>query len=574
MILRLLRFRGNPVIRPVFLVLLLFGINTVYAQDIRAEYDCSTEMLVISKSISQPVWFDPGANDLPGYFFTERKGTGGEGTFFANGIMEGNCKEFQVPIKKSELPDKQKMVYNGWKQGESSGELARRYPFPHTASIDFVNCFDHPESGEETEISAGGKYATDARALTETQDNGLLFVWILGAVLLVIGFILFVYKISHRKSRPKEPLSDRSENGMIAVMEEEDHYESGLDHVRREMEHYYKVDVTEIFHDTAIRYIYISRTTVKGIYDFFKHFLEIPGRTHETGCYLIGCWEYTDLQKNRYDISLEYMIEPGDDAVYGEYNLNFGRKIGIKLGTEITRLHQKTKRDYVHNAWMHSHPGLGIFLSNNDLKVQEQLAYPDARNRMAAIVIDTNTPDWQTVFFTPKQNGRMNNKEDVLKSHSFDDIYIWSKEEPSGQNTFLDEGHYYIVQTENAAPCRIGFTVKSIHALEDLLYFNRKGIAGYFVAGAVNVNGIVVEDCCPDYVDGTSGYLIIEPGLSYQATLSRYSETIQNSRFTVIGRLENELMLVLNNPNAESEGDTAIFYLNRMKEWTRRKRVQ
>jgi len=142
---------------------------------------------------------------------------------------------------------------------------------------------------------------------------------------------------------------------------------------------------------------------------------------------LVGRWEFVpDSNQQLYDISIEKLVEPGDDAIYSEYNLNFGAKIGITLNFVIDNLCENTGYEYVHTAWMHTHPGFGLFLSNQDLSVQSQLAYSQHAGRLLAIVLDSNTPDLDMAFFTPQKNGNMNNDKNLKKTLSLEEFYKWA----------------------------------------------------------------------------------------------------------------------------------------------------
>ena len=180
------------------------------------------------------------------------------------------------------------------------------------------------------------------------------------AGLLLLVFLLLAI-VGNKRKKEKNVIH----NQIIQVVEEEKtEYTVGLGHVRREGASYYVIDMEGFFRNTAVKKIFVARDVIRALNTYFKSFLENPERTHETGCYLVGCWEKTG-EDECYNISLEAIVRPEDDAVYDEYSLNFGLKIGVKLGSTLRNLAEKTGRDYVHTAWMHSHPGLGLFLSSH-----------------------------------------------------------------------------------------------------------------------------------------------------------------------------------------------------------------
>ncbi|MDR2971057.1 MAG: hypothetical protein LBU83_03925 [Bacteroidales bacterium] len=254
-------------------------------------------------------------------------------------------------------------------------------------------------------------------------------------LLLITGLAVYIRSFFIRNRIKKIEIENRISGKTGLLIEEDDSYEAivyriGLDDIKEKfMEDYYAIQMADIFEDTSIEKVYLSREAILSIYKFFTDFLNNNGKTNETGCFLVGRWDYVPNSNNlRYDISIETIVEPSDDAVYGEYTLNFGAKIGITLNYDIEKLCIQTDNEYVHTAWIHSHPGLGLFLSSQDLSVQSQLAHSQHQGRMLAIVLDTNTPDLKMALFTPKQNGTMNNDKDVKQFLSLEELFQWAQE--------------------------------------------------------------------------------------------------------------------------------------------------
>jgi len=253
-------------------------------------------------------------------------------------------------------------------------------------------------------------------------------------VLLLAGVAVYLKAVIANKKSKKIEQENRISGKSGLLIEDDDtieviSYHVGLNDIKEHAEaDYYPIQMDTILEDTTIRTVYLSRKAILDIYKFFFDFSKYNGKINETGCFLVGRWEHVPYTaEQRYDISIENIVEPSDDAVYGEYNLNFGAKIGITLNFVIEKLCEKTGNEYVHTAWMHSHPGLGLFLSSQDLSVQSQLAHSQHQGRMLAIVLDTNTPDLKMAFFTPKENGTMNNDKDVKLFLSLETLYQWAK---------------------------------------------------------------------------------------------------------------------------------------------------
>ena len=282
---------------------------------------------------------------------------------------------------------------------------------------------------------------------TEKENHAAAFpYWIIaiGAIVLIAAVLFMLRKrIFHHRSKSDAP-APKADQALEIVEEVSTHYVCNLDYIRSSPQSYFVMDMQNDFTDTAVHKIFIHHTAIKKMYDFFKQSLELSSQTNETGCYFIGCWEYDDPGEKSYNISVEDIVEPGDDIVPGEFSFNFGLKIGVKLFARIAELTKTTNRDFVHTVWMHSHPGLGLFLSSHDLLVQKQLTYSDHPTRLAAFVIDTNTPEWDLAVFTAKTNGQMNNKEDLKHLYSLESLYKWSR------NARTTEGEKHPVMTEAA----------------------------------------------------------------------------------------------------------------------------
>lgn len=393
-----------------------------------------------------------------------------------------------------------------------------------------------------------------------------------GAFLLLVVLVI-VLLLLRRKRKTKD--SDEGENHhvMQVIEEEKNDYEVGLDYIRQHPEQYFSVNMEEFSLDTAVKKVYFSREAVKNLNSYYKAFLEQPERTNETGCYLIGGWETVDGNDELYNISIEEMVIPGDDAVYDEYSLNFGLKIGIKLGSSIRNLCEKTGRDYVHTAWMHSHPGLGLFLSSHDLVVQKQLAYPDAPKRMVAIVIDTNTPNWQMAFFTAKTSSVMNNKDDLLKTISFDVLNEWSRHKAVAVQSSTTVENSFIVTTEDARD-EFAFSAKTINQIDDAVYSeNLKG--SYPLFGEIRQNGEVktrvVTACETSAEDKEIGLLMVDSDKEEAFSAHCCDEKLEHADFCLVYRSEQECYVVWQ--NADKKIRFVHTSLKEMKEWTRRKRV-
>jgi hypothetical protein len=438
------------------------------------------------------------------------------------------------------------------------------------------------------EISIVGEKRDDIKEHDEVlRDDSLdinkIIIIIGGALIIMVIIIILILKKKKKSKVENKIVITQNLFEVEEEAEENDLYEIGIGHVIKNIDDYYCIDLRENFSDTSIHKVYLKSTVIKSIYDIFNKFLESSDRTPETGCYLIGCWDFSDDLKTSYNISLESIIQPGDDAVYGEYTLNFGKKIGVILGSTLSNLREKTGMYYVHTAWMHSHPGLGLFLSSQDLFVQKQLACPDHKNRMLAIVIDTNTEDFRTALFPPKNSGVMNNKEDMKITYSFDMFYSWSKkrQEEIKASIVVDDENYYIVALNNSNINKLIFSAKVINGIDDLIYSNNNGLIG-FLDGFEKYNksndtiSIIVENVTTNKNDDAIACLIADVNKDFSIIIDKYSETIDKFDFFVLYVSDNEMYVSFKDENGSYSLNDSFYNrisLEEMKKWTRRPRL-
>lgn len=202
---------------------------------------------------------------------------------------------------------------------------------------------------------------------------------------------------------------------------------------------YFKISCNDFCGDTTVKNIYIKNTCIKDIYNMYAEDLRNPSNPKEDGCMVLGRWVQNEHTKD-YDVSLEEIVQPGDDAVFQEYELNFGGKIKLKVAEKLRKLRRETDLQYDLTCWVHSHPGLGVFFSNSDSSVQMQLKHPSHPYFLTAIVVDILTPNQEFGIFTFKHDGSINSKNDIYKMYSLEELHKWAVE--SDRNSFKSEDHY------------------------------------------------------------------------------------------------------------------------------------
>lgn len=527
--------------------LLFGGPLRVASQNIKATYDEEKGVLVIDnqESLIQLEGTDNMPNSMRKAIL-ERKA---EGKSYR--IGQGITVSFEVGKEEMEVYT---TVYYKSRDSEGNYTIKGSLPIQKIVSTDAMP--DSQELVQENEAH---------------QHKYLPFV-IAGIVLLMVLMVKLFYSGKKRKKLDEER---KASSRVMQVMEEEKSSCSvGLEHVYQDPDNFFAMDMHLFFQDTAVEKVYMSREIIKRINSYFKTYLDNPERTPETGCYLIGAWERIAGVEGRYNVSIEDMVTPGDDMIPGEFSLNFGLKIGINLGSTIRNLCEKTQRDYVQTAWMHSHPGLGLFLSSHDLTVQQQLTYPDEPKRLIAIVIDTNTPDWQTVFFSAKNNGTMNNKEDLLQVVSFDTLLEWSRHKTfSASSLEKTIESTFNISSVDAADL-FAFTFKAVNQLDDVMDAGRTDDVNGFHAEIQQIEGRkvrLVSEC--DTTDPNWNNFFISKMLSntVESEISRFAALLNSYDFGILYSEERQSYLLYR--NTRQEISTLPLPLKEMKEWTRKKRV-
>ena len=102
-----------------------------------------------------------------------------------------------------------------------------------------------------------------------------------------------------------------------------------------------------------------------------------------------------------YEVILESFvpIKPESNSLF---HIEFStRSIMMDLGDA-----QDKYPDLIVVGWMHTHPGHGLFLSKQDLTIQEGFF---SKEWQFAMEIDSLTPELDMAIFTHKLNGEINN---------------------------------------------------------------------------------------------------------------------------------------------------------------------
>ena len=344
---------------------------------------------------------------------------------------------------------------------------------------------------------------------------------------------------------------------------------------------YLEINCNDFCEDSAVRKMYIKNTCIKDIYNMYAEDLRNPDNPKEDGCMVLGRWVH-DSNSNEYYVSLEHIVLPGDDAVFAEYELNFGGKIKLKVTEKLRKLRKDTNLQYDLTCWVHSHPGLGVFFSNSDCNVQTQLKHPTHPNFLTAIVVDILTPQQEMGIFTFKRDSTINSKADLKKMYSLEELYKWAVE--SDRNTFKPEDYYNTLVDAKAHVNECHGIELSNGAIIDmgmLVAENNSGLVG-LIHGFSNSTGMKTEnivatvsknEAVPD--NELIGCFIMATHCSIPSIRKAISSYLGRIKFVLVYTTTDDLLTsipVINQDICTDEKYYGEQKLEDLKIWTRRKR--
>lgn len=294
-------------------------------------------------------------------------------------------------------------------------------------------------------ITAVSKKGFDISQMDRTT---LMIIGGVALIIVILGVSIIVFGRRKKSSAPvatesvrPQPENDASSAIVIRKTTTTILKKQNLDNVVNNQT-YFKIETADFCDDSAVQHIYIKNTCIKDIYNMYADDLRNPNNPKEDGCMVLGRW-VLDEATNKYNVSLEEIVRPGDDAVFKEYELNFGGKIKLRVAERLRKLRNETNLQYDLTCWVHSHPGLGVFFSNFDTSVQTQLKHSTHPNFLIAIVVDILTPQQEFGIFTYKSDSSINSRNDIRKMYSLEELHKWAVE--SDRNSYKTEDCYNIL---------------------------------------------------------------------------------------------------------------------------------
>lgn len=165
-------------------------------------------------------------------------------------------------------------------------------------------------------------------------------------------------------------------------------------------EEFYQVDLSAIYKDTCVNVVYINRSVAFDVLDFVLE-SKSQNPVPEVGGFCLG--KFHEEGPQNYNVSLDYFIASRNVADQSPVSLDFGPQALIELYEE-----QEQHPNLELIAWFHTHPGHSPFLSRQDLSIHNNYF---KENYQLAIVLDSLTNDYETVFVSRKMDQSLNNQK-------------------------------------------------------------------------------------------------------------------------------------------------------------------
>lgn len=415
----------------------------------------------------------------------------------------------------------------------------------------------------------------------------LKLIIVSGCVVLLCGvLVIWYWRVNKKTSRKKKVESTSTPVGdnapalvVVGAKSTTTLKKQSLDDVY-ENEAFLKIDTSDFCENSLVRTMYIKNSCIKEIYNMYAEDLRNPDNPKEDGCMVLGRWVY-DEKDEKYDISLEETVLPGDDAVFAEYELNFGGKIRLRMSEKLRKLRKDTGLQYDLTCWIHSHPGLGVFFSSSDNNVHHQLKHPTNPGFLTAMVIDILTPQQELGIFTFKDSETVNSKGDLTRMYSLEDLYnkaLESERRSFDSNNYFDilgktRQHLdscYGIQLSNSAIIDMTFLTSKPNGYIGFAhgYTLMRGERAHCVVSAVNDN-----KSSPN--TDKLGCFVMASHCSIPSIRKAVCSYLAEIHFVLVYTASNGLLTAI--PVVDKDlSSSDIYYgeqeLENLKIWTRRRR--
>ncbi len=344
---------------------------------------------------------------------------------------------------------------------------------------------------------------------------------------------------------------------------------------------YLCIETADMCPDSAVRRIYIKNTCVKEIYNMYAEDLRNPANPKEDGCMVLGRW-VLDGQSDKFDVTLEQVVMPGDDAVFAEYELNFGGKIKLSVNEKLRRLRRESGLQYDLTCWVHSHPGLGVFFSSSDNNVHNQLKHPTQPYFLTAMVVDILTPDQTTGIFTFKRDGTVTAQGDLQRMYSLEELYQWAI---ASERSAFNPQDYFNALTgchSRRDECRgVELSNGTVIDITQLTAAPTTGLVGY-VQGYTRTKGDLAEYVADRVTSERTlagkelvGCLVVDSHRSLPSIRRTVADELAKLHFVLFYSTSTDELTAIPVHGGELCSDENYYGVNKLEDlkiWTRRKR--
>ena len=344
---------------------------------------------------------------------------------------------------------------------------------------------------------------------------------------------------------------------------------------------YLAINCSDFCNDSAVKTMYIKNTCIIEIYNMYAEDLRNPNNPKEDGCMVLGRW-VRDAERDEYSVSLEETVFPGDDAIFAEYELNFGAKIKLKVSEKLRKLRRETDLQYDLTCWVHSHPGLGVFFSNTDCSLHLLHKHPTYPKFLTAIVVDILTPQQELGIFTFKHDMNINSKAELTKLYSLEEWYKWAVESRRTSIKVEDLYNTLVAAKSRTSQCyTIGLTNSAIIDIDKITTLQGQN-AIYYIHGftsqqmnqAIHV-AIKVENVESIPENELIGCFVLANHCSIPTINKAVAGCLGKIKFVLVYSKADGLLTtipVISNDLCTDETYYGEQQLEELKIWTRRKR--
>lgn len=405
------------------------------------------------------------------------------------------------------------------------------------------------------------------------SDNQRLrqIIVLVGCVILLVLLVVITFCIYRKRKKAKTGIVVRNvTTNVLRKQSLDDIVNNG---------NYLIIEGKEFSDNTAIRKIYIKNECIKGIYEMYAEDIRKSENPNENGCMILGRWVYNQ-DDDKYDVSLEELVFPDNDAVFSQYEISFGGIIKMKIFDRLRQLRQENDLQYDVTCWVHSHPNLGVFFSKADCNAHLQLKQSSHPRFLTAFVVDILTPSQELGIFTFQQNGNINSRAELKRLYSLKEWYEWALE--SECKSIRNKDYYNtLTDTKNhVVLCQsIHISDKAMRDVCEVAVNNDETFQLLYGSSSQNSNGeteFMVDILCRDFVVSDKelvGAFVVDLYCSIPSVRKAVADYMDKIKFVLVYSTSNKILTsipVINNDLCEEISCYGEQKLEDLILWTER----